>query len=67
MRKMFLSLAALALVASPAFAGAGKYNSAVAPGDAAPAFSGIPAVMGEKDTSLSKPGPRRREIGRAHV
>src|SRR5882724_1849689 len=31
MRKMFLSLAALALVASPAFAGAGKYNSAVAP------------------------------------
>jgi peroxiredoxin len=53
MRKMFLSLAALALVASPAFAGAGKYNSAVAPGDPAPAFSGIPAVMGDKDTSLS--------------
>jgi peroxiredoxin len=53
MRKMFLSLAALALVASPAFAGAGKYNSAVAPGDPAPVFSGIPAVMGEKDTSLS--------------
>src|SRR5262245_20030684 len=39
MRKMFLSLAALALVASPAFAGAGKYNSVVAPGDPAPAFS----------------------------
>jgi peroxiredoxin len=53
MRKMFLSLAALALVASPAFAGAGKYNSAVAPGDPAPAFSGIPAVMGDKDTSVS--------------
>ncbi|WP_406695242.1 thioredoxin family protein [Singulisphaera sp. Ch08] len=53
MRKMFLSLAALALVASPAFAGAGKYNSAVAPGDAAPAFSGIPAVLGDKDTTLN--------------
>lgn len=53
MRKMFFSLAALALVASPAFAGAGKYNSAVAPGDPAPVFSGIPAVLGEKDTNLS--------------
>jgi peroxiredoxin len=53
MRKLFLSLAALALVASPAFAGAGKYNKTVAPGDPAPAFSGIPAVMGEKDTTLS--------------
>jgi thiol-disulfide isomerase/thioredoxin len=53
MHKMFLSLAALALVASPAFAGAGKYNSAVAPGDPAPVFSGIPAVLGEADTSLS--------------
>ncbi|SIO59245.1 Peroxiredoxin [Singulisphaera sp. GP187] len=53
MRKMFLSLAALTLVASPVFAGAGKYNSAVAPGDAAPAFSGIPAVLGDKETTLS--------------
>lgn len=53
MHKMFLSLAALALVASPAFAGAGKYNSAVAPGDPAPVFSGIPAVLGDKDTSLN--------------
>jgi len=53
MRKMFLSLAAMALVASPAFAGAGKYNSVVAPGDPAPVFSGIPAIHGEKETSLN--------------
>ncbi|AGA27428.1 thioredoxin family protein [Singulisphaera acidiphila] len=53
MRKMFLSLAALTLVASPVFAGAGKHNSAVAPGDAAPAFSGIPAVTGDKETTLN--------------
>jgi len=51
MRKWFLSLAALALVASPAFAG--KYNTAISVGDKAPAFSGIPAVEGEKDSSLS--------------
>jgi len=53
MRKMFLSLAVLALVASPAFAGAGKYNSVVAPGDPAPVFSGIPAVLGDKETTLN--------------
>jgi thiol-disulfide isomerase/thioredoxin len=51
MRKLFLSLAALALVASPAFAG--KFNTVVSPGEQAPAFSGIPAVMGEKDASLT--------------
>jgi len=42
MRKMFLSLAALALVASPAFAG--KYNKVVSAGEKAPAFVGIPAT-----------------------
>jgi peroxiredoxin len=42
MRKMFLSLAALALVASPAFAG--KYNKVVSVGEKAPDFSGIPAT-----------------------
>jgi len=52
MRKTFLSLAVLALVASPAFA-AGKYNKAVGPGEPAPAFSGIPAVMIDKDTTLN--------------
>jgi thiol-disulfide isomerase/thioredoxin len=52
MRKTFLSLAVLALVASPAFA-AGKYNTKVGPGEPAPAFSGIPAVMVDKDTTLT--------------
>jgi peroxiredoxin len=51
MRKLFLSLAGLALVASPAFAG--KYNKAVSVGDKAPTFSGIPAVQGDQDTSVS--------------
>jgi len=51
MRKLFLSLAGLALVASPAFAG--KYNKAVSVGDKAPTFSGIPAVQGDQDTSLT--------------
>ena len=44
MRKMFLSLAVLALVASPAFAG--KFNKVVSVGDKAPTFAGIPAVIG---------------------
>jgi len=51
MRKLFLSLAALALIASPAFAG--KYNKAVSVGEKAPTFSGIPAVEGTQDTSLT--------------
>jgi len=51
MRKLFLSLAALALIASPAFAG--KYNKVVTVGEKAPVFSGIPAVMIDKDTSLN--------------
>jgi peroxiredoxin len=51
MRKWFLSLAVLALVASPALAG--KYNKVVSPGDKAPSFSGLPAVLDGKDTSLS--------------
>jgi len=54
MRKMFLSLAALALVASPAFAGAGRYNKVVSVGDKAPTFSGIPATTkAGEDTSLT--------------
>jgi len=51
MRKLFLGLAALALIASPAFAG--KYNKAVSAGDKAPDFSAIPAVQGQDDTSIS--------------
>jgi thiol-disulfide isomerase/thioredoxin len=53
MRKSLLSLAILALVASPALAGPGKYNKVVGPGDPAPVFSAIPAVMGDKDTTLN--------------
>jgi len=51
MRKLALSLVGLALLASPAFAG--KFNKAVSVGDKAPEFSGIPAVKGTTDTSLS--------------
>jgi glutathione peroxidase-family protein len=52
MRKLFLSLAVLALVASPAFAG--KYNKAVSVGDKAPVFAGIPATTkAGNDVSLS--------------
>lgn len=51
MRKCFLSLAGLALIASPALAG--KFNTKIDVGQKAPSFSGIPAVMGEKDASLS--------------
>jgi len=51
MRKLFLSLAGLALIASPAFAG--KFNKVISVGDKAPSFEGLPAVMGEKDATLS--------------
>ncbi len=52
MRKLFLSLAALALVASPAFAG--RYNKVVSVGEKAPSFSGIPATTkGGDDASLT--------------
>lgn len=51
MRKVFLSAAALALLASPAFAG--KYNKVVSVGQKAPTFAGIPAVAGEQDASVT--------------
>jgi peroxiredoxin len=51
MRKWFLSLAVLALVASPALAG--KYNKVVSVGEKAPTFAGLPAVLDGKDTSLT--------------
>jgi len=51
MRKLFLSLAGLALLASPAFAG--QFNKVVSVGDKAPTFSGIPAVQGDQDASLT--------------
>jgi thiol-disulfide isomerase/thioredoxin len=51
MRHWLLSLAALALIASPAFAG--KFNKVVSVGDKAPAIEGIPAVAGDKEVSLN--------------
>lgn len=51
MRKLLLSLAALALVASPALAG--KYNTVISVGDKAPAISGVPAVMGTTDATIN--------------
>ena len=51
MRKSLLSLAVLALVAAPAFAG--KYNKVVSVGDKAPTFAGIPAVDGRQGRHLS--------------
>jgi len=51
MRKFALSLAVLALVAAPAFAG--KYNKVVSVGDKAPDISGIPAVENGVDKSLT--------------
>jgi peroxiredoxin len=52
MRKMILSLAVLALVASPALAG--KYNKVVSVGEKAPVFSGIPATtQSGEDTSVT--------------
>ncbi|WZO96644.1 redoxin domain-containing protein [Isosphaeraceae bacterium EP7] len=46
MRKMLLSLSALALISAPAF-------GAVKVGDKAPAFAGIPAIDGDKETNLA--------------
>jgi peroxiredoxin len=51
MRKVLLSLVAVALCALPAFAG--EYNTAVSVGDKAPDISGLPAVYNGEDVSLS--------------
>lgn len=51
MRRSLLSLFALAIFATPAFAG--KYNSTVSVGQKAPDFSGIPAVLNGQDASIS--------------
>ncbi len=51
MRQWTLSLAVLALVAAPVFAG--KYNKTVSIGDKAPAIIGIPAVDGGKEVTLN--------------
>src|SRR6185312_7732471 len=53
MRQWTLSLAVLALIASPVLAG--KYNKAISVGDKAPAIEGVPAVAanGEKEMALN--------------
>lgn len=51
MRKSLVSLFAVALIASPAFAG--KYNSTVKIGQKAPDFAGIPALLNGQDASVS--------------
>lgn len=53
MRKVVLSLVAVAAVTLPSFAGESKYNKAVAPGDKAPTFSGLPAISAGEQTSVS--------------
>lgn len=53
MRKVVLSLVAVAAIAMPALAG--KYNKAVSVGDKAPAFSGLPAIDKGEQTSVSLP------------
>lgn len=51
MRKVLLSLVAVAAIALPVLAG--KYNKAISVGDKAPDFSGIPAIYNGQDASLS--------------
>jgi peroxiredoxin len=51
MRKTFLTIAALGLLASPVFAG--KFNKTVSVGEKAPTFAGIPALMSGQDASLT--------------
>src|SRR5262245_15106841 len=56
MCKRFSTFAMMVLMAAPVFAGPGKYNKVVGPGDKAPTFSGLPAVMGDQDASISLDG-----------
>jgi len=51
MRKVVLSLVAVAAIAIPAWAG--KFNKVVSVGEKAPTFSGLPAVYHGEDTSIS--------------
>ncbi len=53
MRKSFLALGVIGVLALSALAGPGKYNKVVAPGDKAPGFSGIQAIEGDKDTVIN--------------
>jgi peroxiredoxin len=53
MRKVVLSLVAVAAIAIPALAG--KYNKVVSVGDKAPTFSGLPAIQNGEQVSVSLP------------
>ncbi len=53
MRKSLFAFAIALGLTATGLAGPGKYNKVLAPGDKAPDFSGIQAVMGEKDATLS--------------
>jgi peroxiredoxin len=53
MRKIVLSLVAVAAIAVPALAG--KYNKVISVGDKAPTFSGLPAYENGELTSVSLP------------
>jgi peroxiredoxin len=53
MRKIALSLVAVAAIAIPALAG--KYNKTVSVGEKAPAISGLPAIYKGETTSVSLP------------
>jgi thiol-disulfide isomerase/thioredoxin len=51
MRKVLLSLVAIAAITIPALAG--KFNKVVSVGDKAPTFSGLPAIHNGEETSVS--------------
>jgi len=53
MRKSLLAFGVMVVLAASVLAGPGKYNKVIAPGDKAPSFSGIQAVMGDKDTTVN--------------
>jgi peroxiredoxin len=53
LRRCVLLAFTLIAFTAPALAGQGKFNKAVSPGDKAPTFAGIPAVIGDNETTLS--------------
>lgn len=60
MRKMVLTLAGLALIASPAFAG--KYNKKINIGQKAPEFSGIEAIDGKGGVTSVSLGDIKEDV-----
>jgi peroxiredoxin len=60
MHKMVLTLAGLALIASPAFAG--KYNKKIDIGQKAPDFSGVEAIDGKGGTTSVSLGDLKEDV-----